>query len=159
MHTLLVVILRTKKISKWLKANSLECQIMFIYNVFLYIWWWRKLRPIKNHNLKFFHLLARKSNLENFSIYSNKFFHNFHLSESNFTCPGLRASGLAVQDIGCKCIWKSNYHLIGDSKVSSFSFLNPEYMLNMSTPHHTATLKMLEVWISLSTYHRSEFFP
>ena len=34
--------------------------------------------------------------LENFSIYSNKFFHNFHLSESNFTYPGLRASGLAL---------------------------------------------------------------
>ena len=29
-----------------------------------------------------------------FSIYSNKFFHNFHLSKSSFTCPGLRASGL-----------------------------------------------------------------
>ena len=34
--------------------------------------------------------LARKPNLETFSIYSNKFFHNFHLSESSFiifTCP------------------------------------------------------------------------
>ena len=41
----------------------------------------------------FFHLLARNPNLENFSIYSNKFFHNFHLSESSFTCPRLRASG------------------------------------------------------------------
>ena len=28
------------------------------------------------------------------SIYSNKFFRNFHLSESSFTCPGLRASEL-----------------------------------------------------------------
>ena len=28
-------------------------------------------------------------------LYSNKFFHNFHLSGSRFTCPGLRASGLA----------------------------------------------------------------
>ena len=37
----------------------------------------------------------RKPNLEIFSIYSNKFFHNFHLFESSFTCPGLRASGLA----------------------------------------------------------------
>ena len=44
--------------------------------------------------LNFFHLLARKSNLEKFSIYSNKFFHYFHLSDSSFTCPGLRASGL-----------------------------------------------------------------
>jgi hypothetical protein len=45
--------------------------------------------------LNFFHLLARKPNLENFSIYSNKFFHNCHLSKSSFTCPWLRASGLA----------------------------------------------------------------
>ena len=37
----------------------------------------------------------RTPNLEIFSIYSNKFFHNFHLFESSFTCPGLRASGLA----------------------------------------------------------------
>ena len=27
-------------------------------------------------------------------IYSTKFLHNFHLSESSFTCPRLRASGL-----------------------------------------------------------------
>jgi hypothetical protein len=30
------------------------------------------------------------------SIYSNKFFHNFHLSESSFTCPKLWASGLKI---------------------------------------------------------------
>jgi len=41
----------------------------------------------------FLHLLARKPNLEKCSIYSNKF-HNFYLSESSFTCPGLWASGL-----------------------------------------------------------------
>ena len=28
------------------------------------------------------------------NIYSNKFFHNFYLSESSFTCPRLRASVL-----------------------------------------------------------------
>jgi hypothetical protein len=28
-------------------------------------------------------------------IYSNKFFHNFHLFEPSFTFPGLRAAGLA----------------------------------------------------------------
>ena len=42
-----------------------------------------------------FHLPARKLNLEKMYIYSNKFFHNFHLSESSFTCPGLRESVLA----------------------------------------------------------------
>ena len=41
--------------------------------------------------LNLFHLLAQKPNLE-FSIYSNKFFHNFHLSESIFNL--LQASGL-----------------------------------------------------------------
>ena len=44
--------------------------------------------------LIFFRLLARQPNLEICSIYSNKFFHYFHFSESSFTCPGLRASGL-----------------------------------------------------------------
>jgi hypothetical protein len=46
--------------------------------------------------LNFFHLLARKPNLENCSFYfKSKFFHDFHLSESSFTCHGLRASRLA----------------------------------------------------------------
>ena len=45
--------------------------------------------------LNFFQLHTWKPNLGNFSIYSNKFFHNFHFSESSFTCPWLRASGLA----------------------------------------------------------------
>ena len=44
--------------------------------------------------LNIFHLLARKSKLEKFTIYSNKFFHSFHLSESSFTCPQFWASGL-----------------------------------------------------------------
>jgi hypothetical protein len=44
--------------------------------------------------LIFFQLLAQKPNLEKISIYSSKFIHNFHLSVSNFTCPGLRSSGL-----------------------------------------------------------------
>ena len=45
--------------------------------------------------LHLFHLLARKLNLETISIYSNMSFHNFHFSESSFSCPGLWASGLA----------------------------------------------------------------
>jgi hypothetical protein len=49
-----------------------------------------------------FHPLARKPNLDKFSIYSNKFFHIFHLSESSFTCPGLRASGL-TRRLQLKC--------------------------------------------------------
>jgi hypothetical protein len=41
--------------------------------------------------------IARKPNLEKFSIYSNKFFHNFHLSKSSFTCPRLWESGLELK--------------------------------------------------------------
>ena len=36
--------------------------------------------------------LPENQNFEQISIYSNKFFHNFHLSESSFTCPRLRAN-------------------------------------------------------------------
>ena len=60
------------------------------------------IKPSYNNNsigqfslcLKFFHLHNRKPNSENFSIYSSKLFHNFHLSESSFNCPVLRAGGL-----------------------------------------------------------------
>ena len=51
--------------------------------------------------LIFFHLLVRKPNLEKFSIYSNKYFHNFHLSKSSFTCLELQASGLAWRLVSC----------------------------------------------------------
>ena len=54
--------------------------------------------------LIFFYLLARKPNLEIFFIYSNKFFHNFHLAVSSFTCPGLQASGLAQRLILMKFV-------------------------------------------------------
>jgi hypothetical protein len=47
------------------------------------------------NNLTIKFLMSRKPNVEKFSAYSNKFFHNFHLSEPSFTCPGLMASGLA----------------------------------------------------------------
>jgi len=49
--------------------------------------------------LNFFHLLAQKPNLEKKSIYSNKFFHNFHLSESSFTCPMIQASAVTIKRI------------------------------------------------------------
>ena len=45
--------------------------------------------------LNYFHLLAWNPNLEFFFIYSNKFFHNFHSSESSFTCTRLDGIGLA----------------------------------------------------------------
>jgi hypothetical protein len=46
------------------------------------------------HCLNFFHLLARKPNLEKKTSIYIKFFHNFHLYDSSFTSTWLRASGL-----------------------------------------------------------------
>jgi len=46
------------------------------------------------------------------NFYSNKFFHNFHLFESSFTCPRLWASGLErrlVQIVYCDCEVKDEY--------------------------------------------------
>ena len=56
----------------------------FVFNI---------LRPV--FALIFFHLLAQKPNLEKLSIYSNKFFHNFHLAESSLTSPRFLVSWLA----------------------------------------------------------------
>ena len=61
--------------------------------------------------LNFFQLLARKLNLEKISMYSNKFFHNFHMSESSFTCPGLQASELAQRLVYWKIYLHPNYCL------------------------------------------------
>jgi hypothetical protein len=66
-----------------------------------------------------FHLLARKSNLEKLSIYSNKFFHNFHLSESRFTCPWFRASGLAQRLV----FWFLQYLPICRQQTSSMRMM------------------------------------
>ena len=43
----------------------------------------------------FFSPTCSKAKFREIFIYSNTFLHNFHLSESSSTCPGLRASGLA----------------------------------------------------------------
>jgi hypothetical protein len=47
--------------------------------------------------LNFFHLLARKPNLEKNYIYSNKFFHNFHFSVSSFTCHRASSKWVSVK--------------------------------------------------------------
>ena len=52
------------------------------------------MRDDSSRCLNFFHLLVQKPNLETNSIYSNKFFHIFHLFQSSFTCSGLLACGL-----------------------------------------------------------------
>ena len=62
------------------------------------------------HN--FFHLLAL---LAKYPIYSNKFFHNFHLSESSFTCPCLWASGLARKLILTVCQQLDTFKLVTSS--------------------------------------------
>ena len=63
-------------------------------------------RDVLSLRLNFFHLLARKTNLEKNYIYSINFFHNFHSSESSFTCSGLRTSGLARRLVFFKGILK-----------------------------------------------------
>ena len=61
--------------------------------------------------LNFVYLLAQKPNLEKLYIYSNKLFHNFHLSESSFTRPGFRASGLAQRLIYIRGFVRGGYML------------------------------------------------
>ena len=71
--------------------------------------------------LIFFHpmVLARMPDLEKNSVYSNKFFHNFQLSESSFTCPELRASGLQVQIVFIICSY-GVYHIYVHSVYHMF---------------------------------------
>ena len=69
--------------------------------------------------LNFFHLLAQKPNLEKNNIYSNKFIDDFHLSESSFSCPRLRANGL-VQD--CLCSKNKVPHYISFTILMSIFF-------------------------------------
>ena len=64
--------------------------------------------------LNFFHLLARKPNLENFSIYSNKFFHNFHFTLVRIQFCLSQASGKCVSvKTGKILIFNSQYSLYG----------------------------------------------
>jgi hypothetical protein len=70
-----------------------EKRFFFIHNNYLLIIKYNLLRLSLLVRIK---LTINLHNLEENYIYSNnKFFHNFYLSESCFTCPGIRASGLA----------------------------------------------------------------
>jgi hypothetical protein len=62
-------------------SGGIACLFPFSYRVTI-------LKMVFSHWLHFFHLLARKPNLEKMSIYM--YSSKFH----NFTCPGLQASGL-----------------------------------------------------------------
>ena len=77
-------ICQTKMFSMQVKVKHIFSNIFFITDSYMYL----------SLCLNFFHLLARKPTLEKFATYSNKFFHNFHLSKSSFTCPRLLASEL-----------------------------------------------------------------
>jgi hypothetical protein len=74
-----------------------------------------------NTSLIFFHpmVLARMPDLEKISVYSSKFFHNFQLSESSFTCPELRATGLQVQIVFIICSY-GVYHIYVHSVYHMF---------------------------------------
>ena len=74
-------------------SRNLSCTLNLI-STFLFKTWLASVKGDR-HQSFFFHLLAWKPNLDKFSISSNKIFHNFYLSESSFTCPGLLVSGLA----------------------------------------------------------------
>jgi hypothetical protein len=81
----------------------------------------------------FFYLLAGKPNLEKNYIYSSKFLHNSHLSESSFTCPVLRASGLAQR------------------LTSSFGMLFVDWLIGNMTPVN------LEIYFFLKIQQASNF--
>jgi hypothetical protein len=94
--------------------------------------------------LNVFHILARKPNLEKMSIYSNKFFHNFHLSKSSFTCPGLRASGL---------VWKLVMYMWSKISIHVY-FRELEYqILMLKDAFFTSFSLIAEGGFQLSTFH------
>ena len=84
-----------------------------------------------------FHLLARKPNLEKSSIYSNKFFNNFHLSESSFTCPRLQESGLAqrlhCENLKFEKIWRVWPTENRESRTHLDKFLNLQESRQIAT--------------------------
>ena len=84
MHRKAIKLIKKSKIyiSVWLRSLKSYMSITVIYKAISLC-------------LHFFHLNLPESQIIFFFIYSSKFFHNFHLSESSFTCPRLRASGLA----------------------------------------------------------------
>ena len=72
------------------------------------------------HN--FFHLLAQKPNLETFSIYSNKFLNNFHLSESSLTFPGLWCKWVSTKTGTFRTsLWLFHDHILLQIQISSVS--------------------------------------
>jgi hypothetical protein len=44
--------------------------------------------------------------LQESQIYSNKFFHNFHLSESSFSCPGLRKGWVSAKTANWSTVFR-----------------------------------------------------
>jgi hypothetical protein len=59
--------------SMQVKVKHIFSNIFFITDSYMYL----------SLCLNFFHLLAWKPTLEKFATYSNKFFHNFHLSQTS----------------------------------------------------------------------------
>ena len=59
--------------------------------------------------LIFFHLLAWNPNLEKNSIYSNKFFNNFHMSESSFTCCVGSGMWISAKTVLFSLVWIQFY--------------------------------------------------
>jgi hypothetical protein len=82
-----------------------------------------------------------------FSIYSNKFFYYFHLSESSFTCSRLRASGLA---------W--NWYCVQSRETTNTNFIVSAF-ITVFTVFRLLTdfvcLYNYEFWLSLCKIVRS----
>ena len=79
-----------------------------------------------------------------FSIYSNKFFYYFHLSESSFTCSRLRASGLA---------W--NWYCVQSRETTNTNFIVSAFITVFRLLTDFVCLYNYEFWLSLCKIVRS----
>ena len=106
---------------------------------------WKLVKLLSVFALLFSTYLAESQILKIF-LYSNKFFHNnFDLSESSFTCPGLRASGLAwrlfiipsycLLDVVTKaCLTVYEYTML--FVLTNYFEGNNDLLKNVNVPHH-----------------------
>ena len=122
--------------------------VMKIYDYFIYI--------ICSLCLNFFHLLARKLNLQKIIIFiqTNSFI-IIYWSKSSFTCPGLWASGLAWrQDLlkthhnVCVCVWLwevSVFNATFNNISATCSYRGDQFYWWMKPEYSEKTTDLLQV--------------
>ena len=76
-------------------------------------------------------------------------FHNFHLFESSFTCPGFRASGLALRWYN-SCVWQWYKAL----PISVWYFWDFKYLVHMVL-YKMAVAAILNFWFIKWTFMAS----